>query len=266
MVPLFIDEIDKFLAVDFDRSGTPTPLFFIFHLLGDWRETAAYRPLARLLHCDRDDIDAAIGDAITLTSHRVMAAVFDGGPQPLYDIVLDPAADQFIRAGMLEALVMKAVDGGLRRRDVEAFLRTCFTAIEPQGESFVWNGWQWAVATLGIEDMSRLVYEAFDRKFIDPQATEFSYFEKDLQYALANPDNPYDDPERYTLFGGTIEELSGWYGFTEQYQRDQERLARRQAASVFDDRQPVVNVFGKVGRNALCPCGSGKKFKKCCLQ
>ncbi len=21
----------------------------------------------------------------------------------------------------------------------------------------------------------------------------------------------------------------------------------------------------KVGRNALCPCGSGKKFKKCCI-
>jgi hypothetical protein len=23
---------------------------------------------------------------------------------------------------------------------------------------------------------------------------------------------------------------------------------------------------GKVGRNEPCPCGSGKKFKKCCLQ
>ena len=24
-----------------------------------------------------------------------------------------------------------------------------------------------------------------------------------------------------------------------------------------------VNAAGKVGRNAACPCGSGKKFKKC---
>jgi uncharacterized protein YecA (UPF0149 family) len=24
--------------------------------------------------------------------------------------------------------------------------------------------------------------------------------------------------------------------------------------------------FGKVGRNAPCPCGSGKKYKKCCLE
>jgi uncharacterized protein YecA (UPF0149 family) len=27
---------------------------------------------------------------------------------------------------------------------------------------------------------------------------------------------------------------------------------------------PVVNVKAKVGRNAPCPCGRGKKYKKCC--
>jgi uncharacterized protein YecA (UPF0149 family) len=28
---------------------------------------------------------------------------------------------------------------------------------------------------------------------------------------------------------------------------------------------PIVNMFPKVNRNDACPCGSGKKFKKCCL-
>lgn len=33
-----------------------------------------------------------------------------------------------------------------------------------------------------------------------------------------------------------------------------------------DDRQkPFVHVGPKVGRNDPCPCGSGKKYKKCCL-
>lgn len=30
--------------------------------------------------------------------------------------------------------------------------------------------------------------------------------------------------------------------------------------------QPFVRVQPKVGRNDPCPCGSGKKYKKCCLQ
>ena len=30
--------------------------------------------------------------------------------------------------------------------------------------------------------------------------------------------------------------------------------------------QPVVNPLRGIGRNDPCPCGSGKKFKKCCLR
>jgi hypothetical protein len=106
MLSLFLDEIETYLALDPGARAKPTPLFFIFHLLGEWREKAAYRPLARLLRLPRRDVDAIFGDGITTTSHRVMAAVFDGDPQPLYDIILDPNADEFIRAGMCEALAM----------------------------------------------------------------------------------------------------------------------------------------------------------------
>jgi len=28
--------------------------------------------------------------------------------------------------------------------------------------------------------------------------------------------------------------------------------------------QAGIKTISKVGRNELCPCGSGKKFKKCC--
>ena len=56
-------------------------LFLIFHLLGEWRERSAYRPLANLLR--RADVDDVLGQAITETAHSLMAAVFDGDPQPL---------------------------------------------------------------------------------------------------------------------------------------------------------------------------------------
>ncbi|MBQ3181111.1 MAG: SEC-C domain-containing protein, partial [Firmicutes bacterium] len=31
-------------------------------------------------------------------------------------------------------------------------------------------------------------------------------------------------------------------------------------------KQPIRNKDKKVGPNDPCPCGSGKKYKKCCLQ
>ncbi len=48
-------------------------------------------------------------------------------------------------------------------------------------------------------------------------------------------------------------------------QRERElELARQQAAKEGEERKPVRRKEGKVGRNAPCPCGSGKKYKKCC--
>lgn len=40
-------------------------------------------------------------------------------------------------------------------------------------------------------------------------------------------------------------------------------LARRQ--DMRPSSSPVYSEFRQVGRNDLCPCGSGKKYKKCCL-
>src|SRR5438477_12266777 len=126
MVRLFVQEIEHFLALDPGARTKPTPLFFIFHLLGEWKEKAAYRPLARLLRLPGQEVDEIFGDGITTTGHRVMAAVFDGDPQPLYQIILDPSADEYLRASMCETLAMVTLRGELDRDLAGRFLRDAF--------------------------------------------------------------------------------------------------------------------------------------------
>lgn len=53
---LFLDEIEKYLAASSEEGDGPTPLFFIFFRLAEWREKSAYRSLARLLRVSSDDI------------------------------------------------------------------------------------------------------------------------------------------------------------------------------------------------------------------
>jgi hypothetical protein len=224
MVPLFVQEIQHFLSLDPGARAKSTPLFFIFHLLGEWREKSAYRPLARLLRLPRRDVDAIFGDGITTTSHRVMAAVFDGDPQPLYDIILDPKAEEFIRAGLCEALAVVTLRGELDRAVAGQFLREAFIEMRPQAECYVWVGWQSAIAMLGMSDLKLLVKKAFDRGFIDRHVLGFDHFEEDLRRGIDHPGEPrLPDDRDSTLFGDTVEELSGWYCFSEQYRVDQER-------------------------------------------
>ena len=181
MAPLFIDEIEKYLAVPSEERDDQTPIFFIFLLLGEWREKSAYRSLARLLRVSSDEIDDLIGEGVTMTAHRVMAAVFDGDPEPLFDIILDSQADEYVRSRMCEVLAMLVVDGELSKERVASFLAEAFGKL-PKGdeECFVWNGWMDAVAALGLHEMRPLVVEAFERGWISPSWTTIQHFDRDL--------------------------------------------------------------------------------------
>jgi uncharacterized protein len=166
---------------------------------------------------------------------------------------------------MCEALAMVAVRGELNRAVAGRFLRDAFMEMRPQAECYVWVGWQSAIATLGMCDLKILVQKAFDRGFIDSHILGYDHFEQDLRRGMGHPDEPWRPDDRdCTLFGDTVEELSGGYCFSEQYRDDQERW-RGQAEANHARSQRLENPFKGVGRNDPCPCGSGKKFNKCCL-
>jgi hypothetical protein len=260
MAPLLIERIESYARGSSVGDDLP---FFAFHLLGEWGETSAYRPLARLLRCPPDRIDQALGWSITETAHRVMAAVFDGDPAPIYNIILDAQADEHVRSRMCETLAMLVLQDRLDRAEVAAFLRDCWINLQPREDCFVWSGWQSAIAMLGLVELKDIVKEAFDRKIIDPSWLDYEHFEHDLALALLNPAKPWPkERDEYELFGDTIEELSGWHCFSEEYARERER-ARKEP--LFPPLGPITNPLRGVGRNDPCPCGSGKKYKRCCL-
>jgi hypothetical protein len=240
-------------------------------LLGEWREKSAYRPLAALLRLPPEELDDVLGEAVDRTGHRVMAAVFDGDPAPLYDIIRDPAADEAARSRMLEALAMVTLRGELAREETARFLGACFAEL-PQRECFVWDGWQNAIAMLGMVELVPLVKQAFKRGFIDRRALDFADFETELRRVLDGGPTPGWQGEReFELFGDTIEELAGW-AYPDPDDEEGEWESGEPGQRISDERVlwsaregPAVNPYKGVGRNDPCPCGSGKKFKKCCL-
>jgi hypothetical protein len=258
MVPLILRALDQSAAASRPLRNA---LFIGFHLLGQWREKSAYRPLAAFLRRPDDDIWSILAEAKTETSHRVMASVFDGDPEPLYAMILDPEVDEYMRARMCETLAIVTLRGELPREEAARFLQSCYESLQPQDECFVWDGWQAAIARLGLTELKPLVQQAFERGFIDTSWLGYKDFEQDLQHAV-NGELPSgrmaDDDEP---FGDTIEELSSWAAFAPK------RKQARKSGAVWrpEPTTPAINPFKGVGRNDPCPCGSGKKFKRCCL-
>jgi hypothetical protein len=262
MVPVFLQSIDEFSSPD-GALVAPAALFFIFHLLGEWREKSAYRPLASFLRLPRDILDTVLGDCITETSHRVMAAVFDGDPDPLYEIIRDQEADEFVRSRMCQTIAMLTRRGELPRPAAAEFLRDCYSQLEPRNDCYVWQGWLDAVAWLGLTELKPLVQQVFLRGSIDPTWLSFEDFERDLQHAVERPEaEPLHPDGNLSLFGDTIEEMSDWDCFRPKARGNDKSEWAPLTSLGMPHREPLRNI----GRNDPCPCGSGKKFKKCCLK
>ena len=257
VAPLLLEAIESCKS---PSENEEQGLFFAFHLLGQWREQSAYRTLARFLR--RPDAGSILGDATTETCHRVMASVFDGDPRPIFDVIRDSEADEFIRGKMFDTLVILVFHGQLERTTVAVFLRSAFEDLQSQEQSFVWDSWQGAVALLALTELEPLVREAFRRGFIDGILTSLKNFEDALRRARAGRPLQPSQQDEYEPFGDVIEELSSWAAFKPKQPRDKIASSRRPNPW---PAMPVHNPFRNVGRNDPCPCGSGKKFKKCCI-
>ena len=265
VAPAFVDLVERYLAGEPSAAAMEGALFYVFHLLGEWRETSAYRPLARLLASDPERLEALLGDALVSTSHRIMAAVFDGDPAPLQAVIEAEHADPFVRSRMLEALAMLVLRGELDRGEVARYLRDAFSNLRPHEASFVWFGWRSAIAALGLAELTSLVRKAFERGLIGPREMSFADHQADLKHALAHPESPWSEaaPREFAPFEDTIAELAPWYSFSPEYL--EHRAAEDAFAPRFGIAEPAINPFKGVGRNDPCPCGSGRKFKRCCL-
>jgi hypothetical protein len=162
---------------------------------------------------------------------------------------------------------MLALQGRLDRDEVGAFLRDCWINLQPREACFVWHGWQSAIAMLGLVELKDIVRDAFARGIVDPSWLDFHDFESDLDYALSNPTEPWPSrSNEFAPFVGTVEELSTWHCFSEAYRRERDRLHNAPPPPLFPQAEPITNPLRGVGRNDPCPCGSSKKYKKCCLQ
>jgi hypothetical protein len=145
---------------------------------------------------------------------------------------------------------------------MRAYLGRLRLEMKPRGESFLWQAWGATAANLGYDDMRSEVARLRADGWIDP--AEFRLNDFDLQVKLARKD-PAGlagfEADGVTPFGKVVETLESWtFGKGAAYAGEDSR-----AGGGYVVETPYVNPLRGVGRNDPCPCGSGKKYKRCCL-
>ena len=254
-------------------------LTVLVHVLGEIGDGRAFAPLMRVLKLPTEELDRLLGDAVTETLGSVLISLVGDRAAALEDALADLEIDDFARAAIFEAWTAQVLTGKVSRERAKVFLADYPVRVGLATIDFGWSSWVSAVAVLGLAETSD-----FARRHLPDVATLTSNldvpdvtiedFERELAATRADPDRWKADPN-YQPFTDTIEELSGWHGYSEAFREESARARDRRAErawspdededSIFEEPFIAENPYRDVGRNDPCPCGSGKKFKKCCL-
>ena len=171
-----------------------------------------------------------------------MASVFDGDAEALFDMIGDAAVDEFVRDALWCAAVTLTRRGRIAADAMAHFLVRFDDERLAPSPDMAWYGWLQAIADLGLVELAPRVVPLWRDGRLPENILEPEDFEADLAAAVAG----HPDRQREGLIDDIAADLAwvDWRGTPE----------------------PVINPMRHVGRNDPCPCGSGRKAKKCCLR
>lgn len=248
-------------------------LFRGLYVVAERRDREACRPLLSLLGRPDEELEWLLGDGLTQSMARIVASVFDGDADGLFAAIEDQERDEYARSSAFGAATFLTFDGRIERARMTQFLEHFHQQRLFDDLDFTWIDWAETIAMLGLTALAPLVEKEWSKNDILQDMVELKEFKEELAKAVDTP----NDPEPLKIYGlGYIDDavaaLDWTRGSSEQdedegdalWEPDEDEDGRPWESSE-DIPQPFHNPLRHVGRNDPCPCGSGKKAKRCCL-
>jgi len=255
-------------------------VYYGTHILGAAREPRLHAPLLRLLRLPDEDLEELLGEDYIAVVAEIATGAFDGDAQALFDLLCDPDAGEHVRMALSGTAAYLTWLGRIPPDATRALLYR-FDADRPIPAGDVgWNGWESCIELLGWQEFAPLVQAAYADGRLDTGVSDLEWFRKALAAAAAAAP---DDHSRFEKEGcGYIEDVLAAIAVPAPLlgalddalvddlddalddvidEPDEAEEMLRWAANAAQRRNPLRHV----GRNDPCPCGSGKKYKKCCL-
>jgi hypothetical protein len=234
---------------------------FAMYLLARFREIRAYPLLLRIASIPGDAIFDLLGDVVTQDFGSILASVSGGDMTGMKALIENEGANEFVRAAAMRGLVTVVATGRQSRDEVMAYFSGLFERLDRK-PSHVWSALANYCTDLYPGEVQEQIRQAYQDGLIEPRAIH----PDDVEEALAAGEDAASTRlrRRYRLIDD-VEGAMSWFSGSERSARSPAEPrtmpeSRTRIAAIEQRRRTEP----KVGRNDPCPCGSGKKFKKCC--
>ncbi|MCP4111212.1 MAG: DUF1186 domain-containing protein [Desulfobacteraceae bacterium] len=227
---------------------------FAMYLLAQFKEKRAFKPLINFFSVPGEIAINFTGDVVTEDMGRIFASVFDGDTELLKSLIENENADEYIRAAAMSAFVALVANGKMPREETLNYFKELFNSEKlSRKPSHVWSALIDRCTDLYPDEVYEEIKEVFYKDLPDPHFIHLKDVKETLNKGKEKTVDELLENYRYSLIEDTVRELEHWACFRQNKYRPSSY------------QNPTVGTGKKTGRNKPCPCGSGKKYKKCCL-
>lgn len=227
---------------------------FAMYLLAKFREPRAFAPLVKIASTPGEIVFDLMGDIVTQDFARILASVCGNEIGPLQALIESEQTNEWVRSVAMRALVTLVATGQRGRDAIMEYFAGLFQRLERK-PSYVWDGLANHCTDLYPEEVLSEIRRAYDEGLIDPR----SIHPEDVRSEMARGKDAAVRllRDRETLIDDLEQDMSWMSAF---------QLAKHRQSTSLRPLPPETyrRPGPKVGRNDPCPCGSGKKSKKCC--
>jgi hypothetical protein len=230
------------------------------YLLAKWRETSAWPACRDLLLLPGQTSEDLLGDFITEDASIVLAMVAGGMRDELRTMVENERVDEFCRTACLDALACQVAWGECPRSELVTYLRELLTGRlrnSPRNEH-VFGGVVSAACDLEAWELLPEIQGAYQRGAVDEFFMDLDYVRESA--AGKHPGQWQDFCQKHA----PVDDVALRTKWLDEAPEKPDPLPTLPEGRVVAEGFTPFLAPPKVGRNDPCPCGSGKKFKKCC--
>jgi Protein of unknown function (DUF1186)/SEC-C motif len=247
--------------VPFASDGQRVIHIYAMYLLAQFREARAYPLLVQIFSAPGESAFDLAGDVVTDDLGRILASVSDGDMSGMTALVENEQANEFVRSAALDGLAALVACGRRSRGEVMAYFHSLFRKLE-RTPSVAWDELAAVCADLCPAEVKEDLRQAYDEGLIDPR---YIAWEEIPKAAAEGPEVTLEKAKRrYTLIEDVAEEMGRWASPEDEDGFEEDEDSFDPLFEDLDFQEPFRRTQPKIGRNEPCPCGSGKKFKKCC--
>lgn len=254
---ILLKEVECFVNNMSDYEDNIPPISFVYavYLLAEFEDKRLFKLLVKL-YKERDykKYDF-LGDELSNRLRLILVSVFDNDFESLNSIIEDKKINEYVRAEFLDTYIYFYDHEMISSKDLKDYLIKLIELYDYK-KDFIYNTILDVIINAHFFDMKEEVQKLFYYDVIDLRMRGGYDSFIDLIF------NYEDNSDKFDKIKDTIKEMSWWACFNNN---ENPNINYDKINEFMESEQAKIKPLPKVGRNDPCPCGSGKKYKKCCM-